>query len=186
MGEIDDQQIINRVLKGEVDAFSVLVRKYQKPIYNLMYRLTGSSDQAADLTQEALIKAYGNLERFRPGRAFFSWLYAIGLNHGRDFLRKNKLRHYVEWDPEYMALSNDLNEHQNRLDDQLDFQRLETALNQMPLVYREAVILRYHEDMSMRDTAAALEVSLSAAKMRVSRGLEMLRQILKVRDDEKG
>jgi len=186
MDNIDDQLIINRVLQGETDAFSILVKRYQRPIFNLMYRVTGSPDQAADLTQEAFIKIYEKLEYFLPGRAFFPWLYAIGLNHSKDFLRKNRGRQSVELDPEKMDHAGEPGEHENRLHDHLDFQRLEKALNLIPLTYREAIILRYHEELSVRDTAAALEISLSAAKMRISRGLEMLRQVLKVENNETG
>jgi len=67
MESTDDQRIISRVLKGDCNAFGILVQKYQKPIFNLMFRMTGSQDQAADLAQETFIKVYENLERFRPG-----------------------------------------------------------------------------------------------------------------------
>ena len=186
MDSIDDQSIINRVFKGEANAFGILVERYQRPIFNLMYRFTGSPDQAADLTQEAFIKAYGNLERFRPGSTFFPWLYAIGLNHARDFLRKDRTSQNVELDPEQMYHSGDPSDHQKRLDAHLDFQRLEKAMNKMPLTYRAAVVLRYREELSMREVATALDISLSAAKMRVSRGLEMLRQLVKGMNNEKG
>jgi RNA polymerase sigma-70 factor (ECF subfamily) len=84
-----------------------------------------------------------------------------------------------------MYHSNDPSAQQKRLDDHLDFQRLDKALSKMPLTYREAIVLRYHEELSMRDLAAALNISLSAAKMRVSRGLEMLRQMVKGMDNER-
>ena len=178
MVNTDDQQIIRRVLGGDKNAYGILVQRYQKAIFNLMFRTTGSLDQAADLAQEAFIKAYENLERFRPGRRFFPWLYTIGLNHARDFLRKNKNNERFEGRPAGLTEGCDPSRSPERLHDCLDFQRLETGLLQMPLIYREALMLRYHEEQSIRDVAAALQVSQSAAKMRISRGLEMLRDLV--------
>jgi RNA polymerase sigma-70 factor (ECF subfamily) len=178
MVNTDDHIIINRILGGDKNAYGILVQRYQKPIFNLMFRTTGSLDQAADLAQEVFIKAYENLERFRPGRKFFPWLYTIGLNHARDFLRKTKNSERFEGRPMSLTEVCDPSGSPEHLNNRLDFQRLETALLQMPLIYREALMLRYHEEQSVRDVAAALQVSQSAAKMRVSRGLEMLRNLV--------
>jgi len=176
MDASDEQYIINRVLKGDTDAFGLLVKRYQKPIFNLMYRMSGSFDEAAELTQEAFIKAYEKLEHFQPGKKFFSWLYAVGINHAKDLIRKNKRRRYFEENSEKTSELGCLSEQQDSMYDRLDFQQIEKVLVGMPLKYREAIILRYHEEMSLRDIAQALQISVSAAKMRVSRGLEMLRR----------
>jgi RNA polymerase sigma-70 factor (ECF subfamily) len=176
MDDKDEQNCIDRVLRGEVNAFAALVERYQKPIFNLMYRMAGSSDKAADLTQETFIRAYQKLERFHPGKKFFPWLYSIGLNLARDFARKKT------WNPETGSMNpesfsgcNSLGEQHDRMCESLEFLRLEKALDELPLIYREALILRYHDECSIRDIAAALNLSLSAAKMRVHRGLDMLR-----------
>lgn len=181
MDNKDDQHIINLVLKGDTDAFGILVQRYQKPIFNLMFRVAGFREAAADLTQETFIKTYENLERFKPGKKFFSWLYTIGLNVARDFARKNKARVEVNpgKDPAEFCECHTPDEQQRRLCEGLDFIRLEKAMCSLPLLYREALVLRYHEELSMRDVAESLSISVSAAKMRVSRGLEMLRIALK-------
>jgi RNA polymerase sigma-70 factor, ECF subfamily len=178
MVNADDHIIIRRVLGGDKNAYGILVQRYQKPIFNLMRRTTGSLDQAADLAQETFIKAYENLERFHPGRKFFPWLYTIGLNHARDFLRKNKKNERFEDPPVSLTKGFDASEPQERLSNYLDFQRLESALLQLPLIYREALMLRYHEELTIHDVAKALQISKSAAKMRISRGLEMLRDLV--------
>ena len=72
------------------ECYSILVRQYQKPIFNLMYRVTGSSEDAKDLTQETFIKAYEKLDHFRMGARFFPWLYTIGYNHARNFVQRGK------------------------------------------------------------------------------------------------
>ncbi|MCK5485824.1 MAG: sigma-70 family RNA polymerase sigma factor [Desulfobacterales bacterium] len=174
----DEQRCIDRVLGGEVNAFGPLVERYQKPIFNLMYRMAGSSDKAADLTQETFIRAYQKLERFHPGKRFFPWLYSIGLNLARDFARKNTrdIETRSTLNPESISGCNYPGDQHDRMCESLEFLRLEKALDELPVIYREALILRYHDECSMRDIAAALNLSLSAAKMRVHRGLNMLRE----------
>jgi RNA polymerase sigma-70 factor, ECF subfamily len=179
MDQDSDYQVVASVLAGDADAYAVLVQRYQKPIYNLMYRMTGSCEDALDLAQETFIKAYEALHRFRGGERFFPWLYSIGLNHSRNFLRRNKARRTVdmeEWEPgsglDYPGQEED------RLCARLDSRSIRNALDQLPVDYREAIVLRYHEEMSMEEIAAALRISLSGAKMRVHRGLEKLRDLL--------
>ena len=174
----DEQNCIDRVLRGEVNAFGTLVERYQKPIFNLMYRMAGSSDKAADLTQETFIRAYQKLERFHPGKKFFPWLYSIGLNLARDFARKKTWNPEAGYplNPESFSGCNSPGDQHDRMCESLEFLRLEKALDELPLIYREALILRYHDECSMRDIAAALDLSVSAAKMRVHRGLDMLRE----------
>lgn len=174
----DEQNCIDRVLRGEVNAFGTLVERYQKPIFNLMYRMAGSSDKAADLTQETFIRAYQKLEHFHPGKKFFPWLYSIGLNLARDFARKKTWNSEAGYtmNPEAFSGCNSPGDQHDRMCESLEFLRLEKALQELPLIYREALILRYHDECSMRDIAAALNLSVSAAKMRVHRGLDMLRE----------
>ena len=174
----DEQRCIDRVLGGEVNAFGTLVVRYQKPIFNLMYRMVGSSDRAADLTQETFFKAYQKLDRFHPGKRFFPWLYAIGLNLARDFVRKNTRNPETRstLNPESFSGCSSPGDQHDRMCESLEFLRLEKALDELPVNYREALILRYHDECSMGDIAAALNLSVSAAKMRVHRGLDMLRE----------
>jgi len=86
----DEDQIINDILAGDVEAYGILIKRYQGAIYNLMLRMNFSNEDRLDLTQETFLKVYENLERFKPGARFFPWLYSIGLNLARDYLRKQK------------------------------------------------------------------------------------------------
>jgi RNA polymerase sigma-70 factor (ECF subfamily) len=175
---LDDQQAISAVLTGDVNAFAVLVERYQKPIYNLMYRMTGSQADALDLAQETFIKAYEKLDRFNTGKKFFPWLYTIGMNHARNFLRRARLEPQPvreEWEEDGRV--DHPGEEEERLCLRLDHQRIQQALLEIPPDYREAVLLRYQEELSMEDVAAALQLSVSGAKMRVHRGLDKLRRM---------
>lgn len=179
MDQADDQHVISAVLEGDVNAYAVLVARYQKPIYNLMFRMSGSVADAADLAQETFIKAYEQLHRFKVGKRFFPWLYTIGLNHCKNFLRLRKSRQAVSTeDCELDAGLDHPSETEKRLLARLDVEQLRQALARLPVDYREALILRYHEELALEDVAEALEISLSCAKMRVHRGLRKLREIL--------
>jgi RNA polymerase sigma-70 factor (ECF subfamily) len=179
MDQWEDQKVISAVLDGDVDAYSILVTRYQKPIYNLMYRMTRSCEDASDLAQETFIRAFERLHRFREGGKFLPWLYTIGLNHSRNFLCQrsaHKTSSLEDCDPGSGL------DHPGQQEEimcaQLDYQQLRAALCELPTDYREALILRYHEDVSLDEIAKALGVSLSGAKMRVHRGLKKLREIL--------
>lgn len=181
MEEDSDGQVVASVLSGDTEAYAILVQRYQKPIYNLMYRMTGSCQDALDLAQETFIKAFEALHRFRPGSRFFPWLYSIGLNHSRNFLRKNKDRGTVCIDDCDIGSGLDYpGQEEENLCARLDSKGLGRALASLPVDYREAVVLRYHEDLSMEEIAAALGISTSGAKMRVHRGLAKLRSLLEM------
>ena len=172
----DETRIIAAVLEGEADAFEPLIAKYEKPIFNLMYRTTGSIDDAVELTQEAFLKAYDKLEQFQLGRNFFSWLYALAINIGRDYLRhKRRLPPSIHDNPG-PVVENQPPQEDPRLSE--DVQSVIKALEQLPIDYREALVLRFREERSMQEIAAMLNLSISGAKMRVHRGLEKMRAIL--------
>jgi len=186
MDHWDDQHVIAAILGGDVNAYGTLVRRYQKPIFNLMYRMTGSHADALDLSQETFIKAYDKLRLFKTDRKFFPWLYTIGLNHVRNFIRDSKS------DP--VSFSEDFEEDAgfsmaHGMDDplsaQIEAHHLEKALQRLPMEYREAVLLRYREEFSMEEIAEMLELSVSGAKMRVHRGLKKLRKMILGKNDER-
>ncbi|MCK8602111.1 RNA polymerase sigma factor [Desulfoferrobacter suflitae] len=180
MNDLDDQRCISAVLTGDVDAYSALVKRYEKPIFNLMYRMTGSRADALDLAQDAFIKAYEQLDKFQRDRRFFPWLYTIALNLAKNLLRKStrgSQTSYVDAWAECSGL--DYPQQQEEfMCARMDAHGVYLALLQLPTEQREAVILRYREELTMEEIAAALEISISGAKMRVHRGLHRLREIL--------
>lgn len=189
MDQLDDRQCICAVLNGEVNAYSAIVERYQKPIFNLMHRMTGSTADALDLSQEAFIKAYEQLHRFQLDRKFFPWLYTIAVNLAKNLLRSNRgdaQRACVD-ELEGCSTLDYPQQQEEALCSRLDHKLLYDAMLRLPPDYREAIILRYREGLSMEDIASALEISVSGAKMRVHRGLGKLREMLtqKQWDDDK-
>ena len=185
MDQPDDQQVISAVMNGNVNAYSILVQQYQKPIFNLMYRVTGSYEDAKDLAQETFIKAYEKLDHFRMGARFFPWLYTIGYNHARNFVQRSRpSQQPSDKDCEETSGLDYPGQQEERVLGQIDFLRIYQALEQLPVDYREAVVLHYHEGLSMEDIATALQLSVSGAKMRVHRGIKKLKEIILEDDHE--
>jgi RNA polymerase sigma-70 factor, ECF subfamily len=171
-----EETLVYEILSGDVNAYAVLVKRYQKPVFNLMLRMTGSEQDAIDLTQETFVRAYEKLEKFEPSAPFFPWLYTMGLNLARDFLRRAKRSPIEPGDSEnsfIMEVDQD-----GRLADQIDIQQVQEGLQLLSVDYREALLLRFHEGLSVSEVAQALGLSLSGAKMRIHRGLLKLRQLL--------
>lgn len=171
--EPSDKQLISEIRAGRNASFAVLVERYQTPIYNLMYRFSGSSDEAADMTQELFIRAYENLNRYQEKGGFFPWLYTMALNHGRDWQRKrrNGRRFFgilAADEPQAPRTPDHECETRERIDS------LQQALNRLPEDRRELLILRYRHDCSISELAGIFNTSESAIKMRLQRSLEAL------------
>jgi len=175
-----ENEIIQNVLDGDREKFALLVDKYQGPIYNLVYRLTGSRHDAEDLAQETFIKAYKSLNNFQIKKKFFSWLYTIAINLTRNHLKKKKPL-FVEnvEDLKSDNLQTDKNNPEINVIKHEQAQALASSIQRLPIALREAVILRYYFYLPFEEIARILCISLSGAKMRVYRGLEKLENIMK-------
>jgi RNA polymerase sigma-70 factor (ECF subfamily) len=90
----NDQVLVRRVQEGDVAAFDSLVRKYRERLYSVVYNLTSNREDAADITQEAFIKAFSSINRFQGKSAFFTWLYRIGVNTTLSHLKRNRFRRF--------------------------------------------------------------------------------------------
>jgi RNA polymerase sigma-70 factor (ECF subfamily) len=175
----EEVEIITRVLKGESHAYGRIVNAYKKPIFNLAYRMTGSYDDANDLAQETFLKAYSNLNLFDRKKRFFTWLYTISLNLIRNYLRDNRgvtLQEYLESALPYDPLQGDPSDPEGVMIREQERQRLEMFLQTLSTDLREAVVLRFYQELSLETMAEVLKISLSAVKMRVYRGLKALRE----------
>lgn len=89
-----DHEIVRQVQAGEVAAFDRLITKYRERVFGVVYNLTGNREDAADLTQDAFIKAFQSIHRFSAQSSFFTWLYRIAVNSALSHLRKSRLRSF--------------------------------------------------------------------------------------------
>lgn len=179
MDQRQAKDIVQRVLEGDTNAYALLVDAYKNPILQLAYRMTGSLQDADDLAQEAFIRAFRNLHRYDRERLFFTWLYTVALNGIRNHLKKKQREEagFIESDHQEET-ADDAPGMEDRLDEAREAERLELTLRRLPADQREALILRFYQGLSLEETSEILGISLSAAKMRIYRGLERLRQLL--------
>ena len=173
-----NRRIIREVLQGRTEAFARLVDHYKQPVFNLAYRMTGSRQDAEDLSQETFLKAFLGLKRFDLQRRFFPWLFTIAVNTVRNHLKKtasNPTAPSAAGMPD--LLSGSAGNPEKRLTDKQQRIQISDALQQLPIEQREAVVLRYYQDLAFDDIAVVCDVTLSTAKMRVYRGIQHLARI---------
>src|SRR6187431_1299400 len=94
MTATDDNRLIEATLRGDANAFGVLVERYQRPLYNAALRITGNRDDALEATQSAFLNAFDKLSTFDPAHRFFSWIFRAVINEALD--AANRRRRYVE------------------------------------------------------------------------------------------
>lgn len=173
-----DAYWVRKTLDGAPEAFGPLVERHQGAIYNLMLRFCRDRGTADELAQEVFLKAYDKLGTLGRGQSFFSWLYSIGYNLGRDWTRRRDRSPFSDA-PDALNLAPDhAPPHDEALIRRERLRRLEAGLRRLPERSREALVLRYRHDASLAEVASALDIGLSAAKMRIKRGMEQLAALL--------
>ena len=175
-GELDREDIV-RVLSGDRDRFASLVRRHQARLYRHALGMVFDPDAAADLVQDAFVRAYENLEQCRDTGAFRTWIFRIVRNRCLDHL-KEKRRSDVPLDAVAEAPVLGV-EPAVDLDRWAMRSHLDHALAQLPDAQREAFLLKHVHDMSYEEMAELLDTSESALRMRVMRARELLRSLLK-------
>ena len=178
MKQVDEGEIIGRVLSGDREAFADLVDAYKGPVFRLAFRMTGNDRDADDLTQEIFLRAFQSLGRFRPGERFFPWLYTLGLNVIRNYLRKAQAVAGEGFgaggpeaaDPGRGPAEAAMGRERSR--------RIQGYLMRLSPAVREALVLRFYEGMRFEDIAGLTGDSVGSAKMKVYRGLEKIRAMM--------
>ena len=179
--QADDKKLVKRVQKGDKGAFDLLVLKYQHKIVNLVMRYVRDPELALDIAQEAFIKAYRALPRFRGDSAFYTWMYRIAVNTAKNHLAAQRRRPMdIELDlqdpeqydlhaklketdtPEGVTLSNELRE------------TVEKAIAALPEDLRTAIVLRELEGMSYEEIAQTMECPVGTVRSRIFRARDAI------------
>lgn len=184
--QTSDQLLVRRARKGDQDAFAELVRLYQRPIYNLAFRMTGNPEDAEELTQNAFLNAWRGLERFQEEASFFTWLYRLATNACIDFLRHEKRRYAVlqtvSLDDEERQVAALLPDYRNAPEEralQRDLQEtLTRAMHSLSHEHREILMQREIDGLSYQEIAELLNLELGTVKSRIARARLALRRIL--------
>jgi RNA polymerase sigma-70 factor, ECF subfamily len=174
---LDVADLVAAAKEGDREAFDELVRATYASTYTLAYRLTGNEDDARDVVQEAYLRAYRGLRRFRGDAQFTTWLYRITANCAATHLgRSNRHRHDELDDALPVVDTRPDHDPQLRVDAEDLHGRLQAALAALPDRLRAVVVLRDVYDMPHESIAAELGISESAAKVRLHRARHKLRE----------
>ena len=180
-GENDDQ-LIQKVQEGDNYAFDLLVKRYQRKIYFLAYRMVKNHDNADDIAQDTFIHAYSAIKSFKEGYSFYTWLYRICMNLSINFLKRQK---FMIPESQFEEEANPLEKEATRMDpaDHLASKELEIkidrALNSLPPKFKAVLILRIYEDLSYEEIAQTLNISTGTVMSRLFRARERMQKMLK-------
>jgi RNA polymerase sigma-70 factor, ECF subfamily len=177
----NDQQLVQRVQKGDKSAFDLLVLKYQHRVLKLVSRFVSDAAEAQDVAQEAFLKAYRALPSFRGESAFYTWLYRIAINTAKNALVANR-RRPVDFnldlqDPEQYERHAKLKEvdtpERVLLTDEIR-EVVERAMQQLPEDLRTAIVLREIEGLSYEEIAEAMDCPVGTVRSRIFRAREAI------------
>ena len=182
MGERSiDQALVERVQKGDKQAFDVLVLKYQNKIIQLVYRYVHDSDEARDVAQEAFIKAYKAIGRFRGESAFYTWIYRIAINTAKNYLvasgRRPPRTDIDAQDAEQYEGATGLKEYATPermlMKDEIQ-QAIASAIDELPDDLRTAITLRELEGLSYEEIAQTMECPIGTVRSRIFRARDAI------------
>jgi RNA polymerase sigma-70 factor (ECF subfamily) len=165
--------LVEQLRRQEDDAFTFIYERYKTQIYNYLYRLSGSSELADDLTHDTFLSAYEALPKLRPDSNIAPWLYRIASNRFRDVLRRKKVISWMPWgdSPRHEA-SLSCKGGEDAVPEQ---EAVQSALSTMKPEYSLCLVLRLAEGFSSEETAQILGISPEAVRMRLSRARQMFK-----------
>ena len=177
-----DGELIEKSIVGREDSFEELVRRYQRPITNYVFRMLGNYDAALDVTQEVFIKVYNSMARYSAEYKFSTWLYKIAHNASIDYLRRNHNNvqsleaesedgtYQVQYESKHLSPEQERERSEWR-------EEIATVVKRLPSGYRELILLRHTQDLSYDEIAEVTNLPLGTVKNRLFRAREMMREI---------
>lgn len=176
---------IERVMKGDRDAFADIVEIYQHQLFQICYRMLGNRHEAEDVAQEAFMRAYANIHTFDQKRKFSTWLFRIATNLCIDRIRKKKPDYHLDAEvrgTEGLTMYSQLSNEEKLPEDELlamEVQdRVQYEISRLPDKYRAAIVLKYIEELPLAEISEILDLPLGTVKTRIHRGREALRKQL--------
>jgi RNA polymerase sigma-70 factor, ECF subfamily len=182
-----EKELIARILAGEANLYHELIRPYERMVYLAILTMVRNQQEAEDGAQEVMINAYRHLKNFRGDSKFSTWLVTIAMNEGRQRLRKSKaaLLESLDEDKEDYegdftpAVLTDWREIPSEALEKKEMRQiLREAVEKLPPIYREVLVLRDLEELNQEEAASALGINVSLVKVRLHRARMMLQKML--------
>lgn len=189
LANLPDADVVRLAQDGREVAFRELVRRYERPVFSLVYRMVRDREAAEDLAQDAFIKVLNHIDKYSPEFKFSSWLFKIANNVAIDYLRRRRLdtvsldgSPHAATAAEAEASSIDVAARQESALDELEARELGTAIEravaQLRPMYRACIMLRHVEGRSYEEIAATLDLPLGTVKTYIHRARHELRRAL--------
>jgi RNA polymerase sigma-70 factor, ECF subfamily len=169
--EVEDRDLIVKSRRGDVEAFNLLVSRWERRVYNYLLRLVSNREDALDLSQDVFLKAYQNLPKLDDTERFSAWLFRIAHNEAFSLLRKRRPEGELTNEPRSSEPAARL------LPIELSL-AVETALGRLNADQREAVLLKVYQGFKFEEMAEILECPVSTVKSRLYTALDLLKETL--------
>jgi RNA polymerase sigma-70 factor (ECF subfamily) len=182
-----EKALIARILGGETELFHELIRPYERMVYLTILTMVRNETEAEDGAQEVMINAFRHLKSFRGDAKFSTWLVTIAMNEARQRLRKAKMAAQESLDEDTEGKEGDFTPAvltdwreipSEALEKKEMRQKLREAVEQLPPIYREVLVLRDLEELNQEETASALGINVTLVKVRLHRARMMLQKLL--------
>ncbi|MEN3013663.1 MAG: RNA polymerase sigma factor [Endomicrobiia bacterium] len=183
--EISDLDTIHDILNGDKEKFGLIIKKYQGYVFSIINRLLGNTEDTKDVLQEVFIKIYYSLPKYNIRYDFKNWIYKITLNYALDIIRKRNSRKNLEKN----FNSFDLTQSEYLFYEEDDRKNIEFKEKMQKILsiiyyklkpkYKEVVILRYMEGLTIEEISEILKISCQNVKIRLHRGIKMIKNSLK-------
>ena len=186
--EVSEIELVTRCQRGEAEAFDELVTRYRTRIFGMIYNMVHNEQDAWDLAQDAFLKAWKSIGRFRGKSSFYTWIYRIVMNVTIDHMRKKHVRGGAEFDDAVQLKEIDPAAKTLPKADALPFERMErgelrlkidNAIAQLTPEHRAVILMKETEDMQYHEIAEALECSIGTVMSRLFYARKRLQSLLK-------
>jgi len=177
----EDNFLIKQAIRGDAYAFEQLMRKHESRMYSVAIRMCGNREDAQDCVQDAMLRIYRALDRFKGQSSFSTWVYRITMNTCLDELRRRKVRASTSLDTLLESGWSPTDETDTPERHAIDAERrkaLSGAIQSLPEDMRSAIVLREMQGLSYEEISDVLSVNVGTIKSRISRGREKLRQLI--------
>ncbi len=170
-----EDELVDEVLKGNHRSFELLLQPYRQGLLNMAYRMTGNLEEAKEVCQEALIKVYRYLDKFKRGRSFKSWIYKITVNSAYDSLRKKKRFEDLVESQKKVSLSSGQDPEKQLLNTEIKA-KIETCLQDLSPKEKATFLLRDEEGFSIEEASEILKCSSMSVRTHLSRARKKIRE----------
>ncbi|RFC53762.1 RNA polymerase sigma factor [Brumimicrobium aurantiacum] len=173
-----DEQLMSFLQKGSDSAFSILYERYSNRILFFMFKMLRNDEaKAQDFTQDIFIKVIESAHQFKTNKSFKTWIFTIAANHCKNHFRS--VKHFADIDREAGALTYAV-DHGKSMDQKLFQKRLSIEVDKLALHYRQTFVLRYHEELKIKEIAEIMDCPIGTVKSRLNHTINHLGEKLQV------